>query len=68
MRLVTTLCALSAMVLQAEPIGLVLSGGGARGAYEVGTIVVVYLDNEKRLGQDRVIATTKRCSTASLTG
>ena len=24
------------------------------GAYEVGTIVVVYLDNEKRLGQDRV--------------
>ena len=38
------------------------------GAYEVGTIVVVYLDNEKRLGQDRVIATTKRCSTASLTG
>ena len=54
MRLVTTLCALSAMVLQAEPIGLVLSGGGARGAYEVGTIVVVYLDNERRLGQDRV--------------
>jgi NTE family protein len=52
----------------AEPVGLILSGGGARGAYEVGVLSYVYGELVRRTGKVPRVDIISGCSVGAVNG